>query len=67
MRAVPPCDAECVIDALGPSIFYHFSALALIALHCDVNIPFLGFVGCFMGQDFTEAGGELLAGAGDLK
>lgn len=47
--------------------FITYSALALIALHCDVNIPFLGFVGCFMGQDFTEAGGELLAGAGDLK
>lgn len=63
---MPPCDADGVIDALEPSIFITYSALALIALHCVANIPFLGFVGCFMGQDFTGAGGELLAGAGGL-
>lgn len=66
MRPVPPCDGECVIDALEPPISIAYSALALIALPCVASTSFQGFVGYFMGQDCTGGGGELLAGAADL-
>lgn len=54
---MPPCNGECVTDALEPPISIAYSALPLIALLCVANTPFLEFIGYFLGQGCTGAGG----------
>lgn len=54
---MPPCNGERVTDALESPISIPYSALPLIALPCVANTPFLVFIGYFLGQGCTGAGG----------